>query len=115
MRINYGKKKIRREREGDTEKEREKDLFCTKKRCKLVRIRGVENVPLNCGTAIDLCMFSGIHPFERRMRAKIIGCTLKLSHLSTEKVQCKCIETVFSFLFHIAKSFENDEPSECFF
>ena len=70
-------------------------------------------MPLNCGAAIDLCMFSGIRFFERRMRAKIIGCSVKLSHLSPEKVQYKRFETVFSLLFPIAKSFE-DEPSECF-
>lgn len=87
-------------------------FFFIEEKCKLIRISGVESVPLNCGAAIDVCMFSGIHSFERRMRAKIIGCTQKLSHLSSEKVQYKWIETVFSFLFHIAKSFEN-EPSEC--
>lgn len=81
--MDYGKEKSSREGE------REKDFFCTEKKYKLVRSGEVESVSLNCGTAIDLCMFSGIRPFERRMRAKIIGCTVKLSHLGTEKVQYK--------------------------
>lgn len=72
MRMDYGKEKSSRE------EEREREIsFEKKKKYKLIRSRGVESVPLNCGTAIDLCMFSGIRPFERRMRAKIIGCTVK--------------------------------------
>lgn len=92
---------------------KERFLFALKRNYKLVRIRGVESVPLNCAAGIDLCMFPGIRSFERRMRAKIIGCTVKLSNLSPEKVQYKWFETVFSFLFPINKSFKN-EPSECF-
>lgn len=82
--MNYSKKNVSREGERGRFL-----LHWEKKKYKVVRIRGVESIPLNCGTAIDLCMFSGIRLFERRMRAKIIGCTLKLSHLSTEKVQYK--------------------------
>lgn len=62
---------------AERKRERERFLLKKKKKYKLIRSRGVESVPLNCGTAIDLCMFSGIRPFERRMRAKIIGCTVK--------------------------------------
>lgn len=84
--MDYGKEKSSREGERETEK----DSFVLKKSINWLEAgRVVESVPLNCGTAIDLCMFSGIRPFERRMRAKIIGCTVKLSHLSTEKVQYK--------------------------
>lgn len=76
--------------ERGRERETEKDSLALKKSINWLEAgRVVENVSLNCGTAIDLCMFSGIRPFERRMRAKIIGCTVKLSHLSTEKVQYK--------------------------